>query len=314
MRAETPSRTAAWVAIARGMARHLPPDVRIADDPYGEEFADDLASRAMARAGDRLPLLRVPGLGAWVLYMQVRTRVLDDAVRAFVAAGGRQLVLLGAGYDCRALRLHELADARVFEVDHPATQGHKKAVLDRIGASSPSRYVTWNFEERPMSELPSALAAAGHDAHAPTLTIWEGVTMYLTEPAIDASLRAIRAWSAPGSQLAMTYFAKSRTVSLSLRTRAVKALVARVGEPWRWGWLPDELPPYLRRARGRSRATCRWRRRRARCCRARWRAGSAAASRGGSRWRTRPSRSRSRIALSARRRCRAGRRGRYRSR
>ena len=35
MRADTPSRTAAWVAIARAMAQHLPPEARMADDPYG---------------------------------------------------------------------------------------------------------------------------------------------------------------------------------------------------------------------------------------------------------------------------------------
>ena len=245
MRAETPSRTAAWVAAARGMSRHLPDEVRLADDPYGDAFADDLASRTFFRVVDRLPVLSVPGLGAWVLYMQVRTRVLDDVVRAFAAGGGRQLVLLGAGYDCRALRLRELLGATVFEIDHPATQGHKRAVLERIGAASPSRYVTWNFEERPLAELPGALAAAGHDPHAPTLTIWEGVTMYLTEPAIDASLRAIHAWSAAGSQLALTYFARSRIAAPSLRTRAVQALVAGAGEPWRWGWIPDELPAYL---------------------------------------------------------------------
>ena len=38
-----------------------------------------------------------------VLYMQVRTRVLDDALLAFVRGGGAQIVLLGAGFDCRAL-------------------------------------------------------------------------------------------------------------------------------------------------------------------------------------------------------------------
>ena len=78
--------------------------------------------------------------------------------------------------------------------------------------------------------------------------------MYLTEPAIDASLRAIRAWSAPGSQLAMTYFAKSRIAQPSLATRVIKAMVARIGEPWRFGWTPGELPGYLQ-ARGFALAT-----------------------------------------------------------
>jgi methyltransferase (TIGR00027 family) len=180
--------------------------------------------------------------------MQVRTRVIDDFVRAF---HGTQLVLLGAGYDCRALRLPEVAGIRVFEIDHPATQGHKRRVLERLGVESPSTYVTWDFETMPTEDLPDALAEAGHDRSAPSLTIWEGVTMYLTEPAIDASLRAITTWSAPTSQLAMTYFAKSKIARPSWTTRAIDAVVSRVGEPWRWGWSPEELPGYLE-ARGLS--------------------------------------------------------------
>jgi len=69
--------------------------------------------------------------------------------------------------------------------------------------------------------------------------------MYLTDVAIDASLRAIRAWSPAGSQLAMTYFAKSRIAQPNLITRAMKAVVATFGEPWKFGWTPDELPGYL---------------------------------------------------------------------
>ncbi len=247
MRESTPSRTAAWVALARGMASHLPPEARLVDDPYGTEFDDTGPRRRFHAMLDRarVPLHRFPGVLPWILYMQVRTRVIDDAVRAFVAGGGRQLVLLGAGYDTRALRLPELAGVRVLEVDHPATQAHKQAVLARLGAASPSTYVRWDFEARPLDELPGALAAAGLDRSARAFTIWEGVTMYLTEHAIDASLRAIRAWSAPGSQLAMTYFAKSRLERPSLTTRAIRAVVSRVGEPWRFGWEPHELPAYL---------------------------------------------------------------------
>jgi methyltransferase (TIGR00027 family) len=246
MREHTPSRTAAWVAGARGLGRHLPDQVRLVDDPYGFAFSDDLPSMKLVTALDRarVPLLHLPLVLPWVLYMQVRTRVIDDAVAEFVHRGGRQLVILGAGYDCRALRL-TLAGGNVFEIDHPATQGHKRATLDRIGAQSPARYLPWDFEGRPLAELPGALAGAGLDAAQPTFTIWEGVTMYLTEPAIDASLRAIRAWSAPGSRLAMTYFAKSRIDAPSLATRAIQQIVARVGEPWRWGWVPSQLPGFM---------------------------------------------------------------------
>lgn len=246
MRDHLPSRTAAFVAVARTMADRLPPEGQLAPDPYGASF--EVGSRAaLQRALDRahVPVHRVPGVTGWILYMQVRTRAIDDAVRAFVERGGAQVVLLGAGYDTRALRLPELSGARVFEVDHPATQGHKRAVLERLGAHSPARYLTWNFERAPMAELPAALAAAGLDPSAPTFTIWEGVTMYLTPAAIDASLRAIRAYSPAGSQLAMTYFAKQRFERPSLLVRAAQLVVAQFGEPWRFGWEPEELPRYL---------------------------------------------------------------------
>lgn len=244
MRDDTPSRTAQWVAAARGLGMLLPAEVRVADDPYGLLFSSPALASLLERPGAR-PLARLPGLKTWIVYMQVRTRLLDDCVREFVAAGGDQLVILGAGYDTRALRLHELAGARVYEIDHPATQGHKRAVLERAGLTSPARYVTWDFEARALDELPAELAAAGHDPARPTLTIWEGVTMYLTEPAIDASLRAIAAWSAPGSRLAMTYFAKARLASPSLATRAMQALVHGLGEPFKFGWQPDALAGYL---------------------------------------------------------------------
>jgi methyltransferase (TIGR00027 family) len=246
MREHTPSRTAAWVAAARGFGMLLPDEARLAEDPYGRAFSESPLDRLLERAVARNPrAITLPGVGEWVLYMQVRTRVLDDAVRDFVRSGGDQVVILGAGYDCRALRLPELASARVFEVDHPATQAHKQAVLARLGAASPSRYLAWDFEARPMDQLPAALVEAGHDAARRTLTLWEGVTMYLTEPAIDASLRAIAGYSASGSRLAFTYFNRARIAQPSLATRAVQAVVAHIGEPWRWGWVPAELPAWM---------------------------------------------------------------------
>jgi methyltransferase (TIGR00027 family) len=247
MRDGTPSRTAQFVAAARGMGRLLPEAVRIADDPYGMAFASSSLARLVNRRHDGRraeSIARIPGLRMWILYMQVRTRVIDDAVRAFVAGGGRQVVVLGAGYDCRALRLPELATADVYEIDHPATQAHKREVLERLGVSSPAHYLPWDFETHPMDDLPAALADAGHDPTSPSITIWEGVTMYLTEGAIDASLRAIATWSPPRSELAMTYQEETGERP-SLAQRAVRVVVQRLGEPFKFGWPPEQLPDYL---------------------------------------------------------------------
>ena len=242
MKDESPSRTAAWVAAARQMAQLLPPEAQLVSDPYGAAFS---YPRLRARIDRLRPLAGTRMFKQWILYMQVRTRVIDDALRAWVAGGGRQLVLLGAGYDTRALRLPELADVDVFEVDHPATQRHKQGVLAQLAVESPSRYVTWDFETRAMDDLPDVLEEAGLVRGRPVFTIWEGVTMYLTEGAIDASLRAIRAWSGPGSQLAMTYFERTRIAHPSPLLKLMRATVKSVGEPFIWGWQAEELAPYL---------------------------------------------------------------------
>ncbi len=255
MRRDRPSRTAAWVAACRTLGAWLPAEARLADDPYGALFAGKLAPAVAAIAALPAPvrarLVRTSPLAEWVAYLQVRTRVLDDALLDFARGGGRQVVLLGAGFDCRALRFAaELASATVFEVDHPATQADKRARLDAAGARAErARYLAWDFETEPTSALAPALARLGHDAREPTLTIWEGVTMYLTEPAIESTLGAVRRFAPAGSPLAFTYFDRRRLAAPSAGARLLAEVVARAGEPFRFGWVPDELDAWLE-ARG----------------------------------------------------------------
>ena len=238
MRDNQASFTAAFVALCRGLGDGLPADAQLVADPFGARFA----TGALA-AGPLSPLFaRVAR--TFVVYMQVRTRSIDDVVRAFVAEGGEQLLILGAGFDCRAKRMAELSRVRVFEVDHPATQARKRAVLGDAH-DSPITYVAWDFEGRPVRELPSALTALGHDRHRRTLTIWEGVTMYLSEPAIDATVAAVGELSAPGSPLVFNYLDASCFETPSALDKIMTALVARVGEPFTFGWQANALPAWL---------------------------------------------------------------------
>ncbi|HZS41686.1 MAG TPA: SAM-dependent methyltransferase [Polyangia bacterium] len=251
MKEDRPSFTAAWVAACRGLGRLLPREALLADDPFGARFGGR-AARLLERAGHRAPSLaratvELGGpLTRFILYMQVRTRLFDDVLRAFVREGGRQLVLLGAGFDCRAARFRgELdgANAVVFEIDHPATQARKRALL----AGEPSarvEYLAWNFE-RGMDGLPAALAARGFDAASPALVIWEGVTPYLTEDAIEATVATVARLSARGSRLAFSYFDRELVTRPRAAERLVGGVVARVGEPFRFGWSPSALPAWL---------------------------------------------------------------------
>lgn len=143
MRAETPSRTAAWVAAARGMGMLLPDDARLADDPYGIAFTSRRLKRLVDGARERGPsgVATMPGVGEWVLYMQVRTRVLDDAVRDFAAYSAPRSVL-AMTYFGRARIARPRPMVRAIAV-----------VVSRAG--EPWR---WGW---PPAELPGWLAARG---------------------------------------------------------------------------------------------------------------------------------------------------------
>jgi methyltransferase (TIGR00027 family) len=221
--------------------------MRLVHDPYGLRFGGP-ATVALAKAAVKLPLAvgRMPVVRT-VMWVQIRTRVLDDVLRAFTAAGGQQVLLLGAGFDCRGTRFaDELGDGTVFEVDHPATQARKKRVLAEAAArQARTRYLAWDFERDRMIDLPERLALLGHDSSRPTLTIWEGVTPYLTPTAIASTVASVHALSAPGSPFAFTYFDRAQIDRPDVRHRVLARFVARVGEPFRFGWDPTELPMWL---------------------------------------------------------------------
>jgi methyltransferase (TIGR00027 family) len=234
------SRTAEYVATTRGLGSLLPRAAQLIDDPWGAEWT---GSAGLRRVGSW-----VPALGAWLsrpawrwlLYMQVRTHALDEVVRRYAQRGGRQLVLLGAGLDARAIRLKGLG-LRVFEVDHPATHERKRAVI-----GDASTLVAWDFERSPLRDLPARLREVGYVPGDAGCVLWEGVTMYLSEEAIDDSVRMMGDLLAPGSQLAFTYFAPAFLENPSTTTRLVRKLVAHRGEPWRFAWEPSALPGWLK--------------------------------------------------------------------
>ncbi|HEY2510496.1 MAG TPA: class I SAM-dependent methyltransferase [Polyangiaceae bacterium] len=142
--------------------------------------------------------VRLLSLGV-IDHCELRSLAIDAVVRAALHES-RQLVVLGAGLDARAWRLPEAAGARVFEVDHPSTQRYKRARAG--GAEADVRFVSVDFERDSLDER---LAAAGHDPGAPSVWIWEGVTMYLPRAATVATLDVVRRRSSPGSTLAVTY-------------------------------------------------------------------------------------------------------------
>jgi methyltransferase (TIGR00027 family) len=131
--------------------------------------------------------------------LEARTIFFDGQVIEAISAGVRQIVILGAGYDDRALRFRT-PDVRFFEVDHPNTQQDKLKRLATLPGMANIGPVLVSADFR-VDALPEVLAAAGHDRAAATLFVCEGLLVYLDEPATIGLLGGARAAASPGSLL-----------------------------------------------------------------------------------------------------------------
>jgi methyltransferase, putative, TIGR00027 family len=243
VKAGRPSRTAHLVALGRALAdaglSHVP-EFR---DPTARVFLTERGKRSLAKTTDagRDVKRGVRFASARVMadLIALRTSAIDAALRDAIAGGATQLVILGAGYDGRAWRIPELAGVRVFELDHPATQGDKRAHLAGLPpALGAVTFVPVDFERE---ALASALERAGHVRSSPTCWIWEGVVMYLTREAMRASLADVAARSAPGSTLIVNYHTVHRRWFARLMFRLI-------GEPQISAWTPEEMAADLRSA------------------------------------------------------------------
>jgi methyltransferase (TIGR00027 family) len=203
MRKKQSSMTAAGIAIVRAIESEKPDQERICYDPYARQFVSDFLFR-FVRFFDRLDYGERKGPGV-MGFLVARERHIDEFLKACLAEGLQQLVILGAGFDARAYRFEELKrDVKVFEVDHPATQETKQARLRQVFGREPGHviFVPVDFNTQ---TLEGRLFECGYDPALKTLFIWQGVTQYLTPAAVDSTLAFIAGWSGEGSAVIFDY-------------------------------------------------------------------------------------------------------------
>ena len=180
--------SAYWIAAVR--ARETEREDRLFDDPFARELARDRGFTMMA-ASERAS-------GGENAFIPVRVRWFDDLAVATTAAGGRQVVLLGAGLDTRAHRLDLPADVEWYEVDREQVLAGKEPVL----AAAPPRCRRHTVVGDLADDWATPLLAAGFDTARPTLWLAEGLFFYLTEDMIVATLRTAAGLCRPASLFA----------------------------------------------------------------------------------------------------------------
>ncbi|HYP98937.1 MAG TPA: class I SAM-dependent methyltransferase [Polyangiaceae bacterium] len=240
MRPGQESKTAVMVCMGRALA-DSDPTLPGFSDPTAFELLPEEARRRVERV--RAEGIPKRGLKKAIEHgfllrqskvMAARTLEIDAAVRE---AASPQVVILGAGLDGRAWRMPELCDVSVFEVDHPDSQREKrKRVASLAPVAKDVRFVPVDFAH---DDLEQALASAGHDASRPTTWVWEGVVMYLTQRAIDATLAVIARRSAQGSRLIVVYHCPR------LILRLLGPGLRWWGEPLRSAFRPEKMRDLL---------------------------------------------------------------------
>jgi len=179
------------------------------------------------------------------LWMELRTAYLDRLLHRTLLMGDfgapatedlpGQVVILGAGFDARAARLSRLP-ARFFEVDQPETQREKR---ERVAKSEYPKdsvtYVPCDFESQ---DFLDRLVASGFDVSAPAVILWEGVTPYLSERAVRATLSRVANACDARSVIAFDYVEKrmvAEGAKLNDTGRKTREVVKDLGEPVTFG-------------------------------------------------------------------------------
>ncbi len=176
-----------------------------------------------------------------------RARFTEERLAEAMREGVTQYVIIGAGLDTFALRRTDLRDRlRVIEIDHPATQDFKRGRIRDAGLEPPLNlhYAPADLEKESLAEI---LSRTPHDRSRPAFFSWLGVTMYLTDEAIRATLRSLRSASVPGSQLVFDYLDRAvfDPANQSPTRARLFEIVRRVGEPMIFGFKPAALEAEL---------------------------------------------------------------------
>ncbi|UTN06134.1 SAM-dependent methyltransferase [Flavobacterium bizetiae] len=199
------------MALFRALETKLNKKDRLFSDPYAIHFLDP--KLRFATRMSKYPSIRkyiqntiqkkIPGAFSSGL---ARTKYIDELLQTAVLDGVQQVIILGAGFDTRALRLDFLKSIPVIEIDHPNTSNYKiETYKKRIGKVPENvSFLQIDFNKQDLEQL-----AAQHnlDFTKPTAIIWEGVTNYLTKEAIQNTFSFISKF-AQNSHIIFTYVHK----------------------------------------------------------------------------------------------------------
>jgi methyltransferase (TIGR00027 family) len=184
-------------------------------------FLDSESRQAAQRVADAFPATKD--------LVRIRTKYLDEMLDEQLRTDIRQVVILGAGLDTRAVR-KPTAGVTYFEIDDGATLALKQARYREAGINADVKFIPGNYVTDGLIDL---LELQGFDFNLPTYVIWEGNTMYLPLEATRLVLVQLRNYLRQ-FRLSFDYMADavvSKTTGDPGITKLVESFAA-MGAPW----------------------------------------------------------------------------------
>ena len=165
--------------------------------------------------------------------VKIRTKYLDDMLVKQIRGHVRQVVILGAGLDTRAVR-KPASGVMYFEIDDPGTLQLKQDRYEQHGFDVDVTFIPGNYVTDGLIPL---LKRSGFDFDLPTYFIWEGNTMYLPLQSDKDILRQLRQ-HVNEFRVSFDYMAEaviSRTTGDLGVTKLVESF-ENMGAPWLTGF------------------------------------------------------------------------------
>lgn len=251
MKANIASRTAQYMALFRAVETAQPKSKRLFTDPYAINFLDNKLQRVtkistLPFIGQFIPkLIHKKGIGA-ISSGIARTKYIDDLLESSINKGSRQVIILGAGFDTRSIRLGFLKNISVIEIDHPDTSKYKLNVLQKLLGHLPQN-VTFQQADFNKQSLNEIALQAKIDFSISTTVIWEGVTNYLTQEAVDNTF-AFTTLFKSSFTIIFSYVDKD-VLDNPHHFKGTEKLFANLEEneeQWTFGFDPREVGGYLK--------------------------------------------------------------------
>jgi methyltransferase (TIGR00027 family) len=202
-----PSETALFTALRRTLANKEYDNAKFGPDYLAEIFLPAhyrfflKFEKVRENTKNKLAAF-MPGLNEYII---ARTAFFDGLFVDALTDKFPQIVLLGAGYDSRAVRFAKSnSGTKIYELDAAPTQNRKIKCLKAAHISIPVeiQYIPINFKNE---SLGNVLEKAGYKNQERTLFLWEGVSYYLDLDSANETLGFVSRYSHRDSVIAFDY-------------------------------------------------------------------------------------------------------------